>query len=102
MFEIIERRRGPILVQRTRYVLYEIRHYYESPISDFVELRVFEFSESDALDSLIVQSVDYATGRQVELITRNKSYIVRMGRVLERGEDWLRVGFEGVLQGSAG
>ncbi|MEN6584883.1 MAG: hypothetical protein ABFE02_02380 [Sulfuricella sp.] len=47
--------------------------------------------------SLIMDSVEYAPGRHFELSARSRSYSIAMGRVIEKGDDWLRASFE-ILQ----
>ena len=44
-------------------------------------------------DTLVLQSAEYATGRELELSAKGKSYKVSLNKVLERGDDWLRVSF---------
>lgn len=47
--------------------------------------------------SLILDSVEYAPGRHFELSARSRSYSIALGRVIEKGDDWLRASFE-ILQ----
>lgn len=47
--------------------------------------------------SLIMDSVEYAPGRHFELSARSRSYSIALGRVIEKGDDWLRASFE-ILQ----
>lgn len=47
--------------------------------------------------SLIMDSVEYAPGRHFELSARSRSYSITLGRVIEKGDDWLRASFE-ILQ----
>lgn len=44
--------------------------------------------------SLILDSVEYAPGRHFELSARSRSYSISLGRVIEKGDDWLRASFE--------
>ncbi|MDO9188555.1 MAG: hypothetical protein Q7U24_01680, partial [Sulfurimicrobium sp.] len=44
--------------------------------------------------SLILDSVEYAPGRRFELSARSRSYSISLGRVIEKGDDWLRTSFE--------
>lgn len=44
--------------------------------------------------SLILDSVEYAPGRHFELSARNRAYSIALGRVIEKGDDWLRCSFE--------
>lgn len=44
--------------------------------------------------SLILDSVEYALGRHFELSARSRSYSIALGRVIEKGDDWLRASFE--------
>jgi hypothetical protein len=44
--------------------------------------------------SLILDSVEYAAGRRFELSARSRSYSIVLGRVIEKGDDWLRASFE--------
>lgn len=44
--------------------------------------------------SLILDSVEYAPGRHFELSARSRSYSIALGRVIEKGDDWLRASFE--------
>lgn len=44
--------------------------------------------------SLILDSVEYAPGRHFELSARSRIYSIALGRVIEKGDDWLRASFE--------
>ncbi|MDP2786402.1 MAG: hypothetical protein Q8O38_17685 [Sulfurimicrobium sp.] len=54
-------------------------------------------SEDKSGVSLILDSVEYAPGRHFELSARSRSYSIALGRVIEKGDDWLRASFE-ILQ----
>lgn len=45
-------------------------------------------------DSLILQSAEFATGRELWFTVRSIIYHLRLKRALERGDDWLRASFE--------
>jgi hypothetical protein len=47
--------------------------------------------------SLIMDSVEYAPGRHFELSARSRNYSIALGRVIEKGDNWLRTSFE-ILQ----
>ena len=49
-------------------------------------------------NSLIIEPAEYAAGRVFELAAAGKSYVIRFNGILEKGEDWLRVGFEVVAK----
>lgn len=49
--------------------------------------------------SLILPSTAFARNEQSELFVKDKSYRIRLGEIFDRGEDWLRVGFQ--LDGAA-
>jgi hypothetical protein len=51
-------------------------------------------SEDKVGASLILDSVEYAPGRHFEMSARNRSYSIALGRVVEKGDDWLRTSFE--------
>lgn len=51
-------------------------------------------------NSLIIDPSEYAAGRLFELAAAGKSYNIRFTGILEKGEDWLRVGFELVTKGA--
>lgn len=44
--------------------------------------------------SLIIDSAEYSMGRLLELSANAKTHNVRLKDVIERGDDWLRCGFE--------
>ncbi len=44
--------------------------------------------------SLLLDSVEYAPGRHFDLSARSRSYSIALGRVIEKGDDWLRASFE--------
>ena len=44
--------------------------------------------------SLILDSAEYAPGRRFELSARSRSYSIALGKVIEKGDDWLRASFE--------
>lgn len=44
-------------------------------------------------DSLVLASADYANGRTFWFTVRGVTYHIALGQVLDRGEDWLQVGF---------
>jgi len=44
--------------------------------------------------SLLLDSVEYAPGRHFELSARSRSYSIALGKVIEKGDDWLRASFE--------
>lgn len=54
-------------------------------------------SEEKSGVSLILDSAEYAPGRHFELSARSRSYSIALGRVIEKGDDWLRASFE-ILQ----
>ena len=45
-------------------------------------------------DTLVIDTSMYSTARQFQLTARNVSYVIRMNRILGKGEGWQRVGFE--------
>lgn len=45
-------------------------------------------------DSLVIDASMYSTAKQFTLTARNVSYLIRMNRILGKGEGWQRVGFE--------
>lgn len=51
-------------------------------------------SEDKSSLSLILDSVEYAPGRRFELSARSRNYSIVLGHVMEKGDDWLRAGFE--------
>lgn len=44
--------------------------------------------------SVILDSSEYALGRHFEMQVRSRSYSIAMGKVIEKGDDWLRASFE--------
>lgn len=44
--------------------------------------------------SLILDSVEYVPGRHFELSARTRCYSIALGRLIEKGDDWVRASFE--------
>lgn len=44
--------------------------------------------------SLILDSVEYVPGRHFELSARSRVYSIALGKVIEKGDDWVRASFE--------
>lgn len=53
-------------------------------------------------NSLIIDPHEYASGRVFELTAAGKSYTIQFNEILEKGDDWLRVGFSVVTKEVAG
>jgi hypothetical protein len=51
-------------------------------------------SSTGRVDSLLVRLKDFQRNANYRLPTRNGAFRIRMNRVIERGDDWMRVGFE--------
>ena len=49
-------------------------------------------------DSLILQSAEFAAGRELWFSVRGTTYHIRLKHVLEHGDDWLRASFEVVAK----
>lgn len=49
-------------------------------------------------DTLLIQSAEYASGRQLWFNARGTSYNIALKQAVERGDDWLRVTFQVLSQ----
>jgi hypothetical protein len=45
-------------------------------------------------DSLVLNARDFSSTTEYKLPTRGGTFRIRLNRVIERSESWLRVGFE--------
>lgn len=50
-------------------------------------------AEAGQADSLLLQSAEYALGRELWFNSRGMAYRITLGQVQERGDDWLRASF---------
>lgn len=48
--------------------------------------------------SLLMDSAEYARGRHFEFVARNRSYLISLTDVMEKGDGWVRTGFEVVAR----
>jgi hypothetical protein len=46
-------------------------------------------AEGKRLNSLMMHSADYSAGRLYHVVARDKSFVVRIGDMLEKGADWI-------------
>ena len=54
--------------------------------------------QSTQTDALILQSAEFASGRELWFNVRGTTYHIQLKRALERGDDWLRTSFEVVAK----
>ncbi|MGH8671778.1 MAG: hypothetical protein ACREUA_07050, partial [Burkholderiales bacterium] len=52
-----------------------------------------EPGQGAAENTLVVESLAYAKGREYDLLSRGKCYVISLGDVAEKGIDWLRINF---------
>lgn len=53
---------------------------------------------SGQLDTLLIQSAEYASGRQLWFNAKGMTYNIALKQAIERGDDWLRVTFQVLSQ----
>ena len=51
-------------------------------------------SETGRIDSLLLDANEFARGEQYKLPTRGGAFRIKLNRVIDRGDLWVRVGFE--------
>jgi hypothetical protein len=51
-------------------------------------------SAGGRIDSLVLDANEFARGRQYRLPTRGGAFRIKLNRVIDRGDGWVRVGFE--------
>jgi hypothetical protein len=51
-------------------------------------------SAAGRIDSLLLDADEFARGRQYKLPTRGGAFRIKLNRVIDRGDRWVRVGFE--------
>ncbi len=54
----------------------------------------FKAAQAGQADSLILQSAEYAKGRELWFNAKGFTYQIRLKQAVERGDDWLRASFE--------
>ncbi|MBT9613413.1 MAG: hypothetical protein IV108_09140 [Burkholderiales bacterium] len=54
----------------------------------------FKAAQADQVDSLILQSAEYAKGRELWFNAKGFTYHIRLKQAVERGDDWLRASFD--------
>jgi len=63
---------------------------YVAPIS----VLYLKATQADKVDTLIVQSAEYAKGRELWFNAKGFTYHIRLKQVVERGDDWLSSSFD--------
>ena len=51
-------------------------------------------SGTGRIDSLLLDANEFARGGQYKLPTRGGAFRIKLNRVIDRGDRWVRVGFE--------
>ena len=65
-----------------------------APVEEPLAIYAPASSGAGRIDSLLLDADEFARGRQYRLPTRGGAFRIKLNRVIDRGDRWVRVGFE--------